>query len=136
MKLHFRVGTAHQSSQQLREQLVISSNMSLQSRQQKISTSTPKSSSKKSSKKAGGSSGDESSATLCSLLRVSPVGVKPSIPTKPGGRRKLKEKEELLINMVNQAKEREVCGKRNSGERGSMNSSVNTLSLQEVSSHM
>ena len=55
--------------------------------------------------------------------------VKPSIPAKPGGRRKLKEKEELLINMVNQAKEREVCGKRSTG---SMNSSVNTLSLQEV----
>jgi len=106
--------------------------MSSQSRQQKISTSTPKSSSKKSSKKAGDSSGDESSATLRSLLGVSPVGVKPSIPAKPGGRRKLKEKEELLINMVNQAKEREVCGKRNAGERGSMNSSVNTLSLQEV----
>ena len=105
--------------------------MSSQSRPQKISTSTPKSSSKKSSKsvKPGDSSGDESSATLRSLLGVSPVTVKPSIPAKPGGRRKLKEKEELLINMVNQAKEREVCGKRSTG---SMNSSVNTLSLQEV----
>ena len=87
--------------------------------------------------KAGDSSGDdESSATLRSLLGVSPVGEKPSIPAKPGGRRKLKEKEELLINMVNQAKEREVFGKRNSGEGGSMNSSVNTLSLQEVISHI
>ena len=112
--------------------------MSSQSRQQKISTSTPKSSSKKSPKmvKAGDSSGDESSATLRSLLGVSPVSVKPSVSAKPGGRKKLKEKEELLINMVNQAKEREVCGKRNAGERGSMNSSVNTLSLQEVSSHL
>jgi len=82
--------------------------------------------------KAGDSSGDESSATLRSLLGVSPVTVKPSIPAKPGGRKKLKEKEELLINMVNQAKEREVSGKRSTGERGSMNSSVNTLSLQEV----
>ena len=87
--------------------------------------------------KAGDSSGDdESSATLRSLLGVSPVGEKPSIPAKPGGRRKLKEKEELLINMVNQAKEREVFGKRNAGEGGSMNSSVNTLSLQEVISHI
>jgi len=77
--------------------------------------------------KPGDSSGDESSATLRSLLGVSPVSVKPSTPAKPGGRRKLKEKEELLINMVNQAKEREVCGKGNT-----MNSSVNTLSLQEV----
>ena len=112
--------------------------MSSQSRQQKISTSTPKSSSKKSSKmvKVGDSSGDESSATLRSLLGVSPVTVKPSIPVKPGGRKKLKEKEELLINMVNQAKEREVSGKRSTGERGSMNSSVNTLSLQEVISHL
>ena len=75
----------------------------------------------------GDSSGDESSATLRSLLGVSPVGVKPSIPAKPGGRRKLKEKEELLMKMVNQAKQREVCG--------SMNSSVNTLSLQEVISY-
>ena len=83
--------------------------------------------------KPGDSSGDESSAALRSLLGVSPVSVKPSIPAKPGGRKKLKEKEELLINMVNQAKEREVCGKRSTaGERGSMNSSVNTLSLQEV----
>ena len=81
--------------------------------------------------KAGDSSGDdESSATLRSLLGVSPVGEKPSIPAKPGGRRKLKE------NMVNQAKEREVFGKRNAGEGGSMNSSVNTLSLQEVISHI
>ena len=62
--------------------------------------------------------------------------MKPSIPAKPGGRKKLKEKEELLINMVNQAKEREVSGKRSTGERGSMNSSVNTLSLQEVISHL
>ena len=45
------------------------------------------------------------------------------------------EKEGLLMNMVNQAKEREVCGKRRAGESGSMNSSVNTLSLQEVISH-
>ena len=105
-----------------------------QIRQQKISTSTPKSSSKKCSKivKTGESnSGDESSATLRSLLGVSPVSVKPSTsPAKPGGgRRKLKEKEELLKNMVNQAKEREASKKR-----GSMNSSVNTLSLQEVNS--
>ena len=75
----------------------------------------------------GDSSGDESSATLRSLLGVSPVGVKPSIPAKPGGRRKLKEKEELLMKMVKQAKQR---------ERGSMNSSVNTLSLQEVISNL
>ena len=110
------------------------SKMSSQSRQQKISTSTPKSSSKKCSKivKTGeNSSGDESSATLRSLLGVSPVSVKPSTsPAKPGGgRRKLKEKEELLKNMVNQAKEREASRKR-----GSMNSSVNTLSLQEENS--
>ena len=112
--------------------------MSLQSRQQKISTSTPKHSSKKSSKmvKTGDSSGDESSATLRSLLGVSPVTVKPSIPAKPGGRKKLKEKEELLINMVNQAKEMEVSGNRSTGERGLMNSSVNTLSLQEVISQL
>ena len=30
--------------------------------------------------------------------------MKPSTIAKPGGRRKLKEKEEFLVNMVNQAK--------------------------------
>ena len=111
------------------EQLFLTSNMSSQGCPQKISTSTPKSSSRKSSKmvKAGDSSGDESSATLRSLLGVSPVSVKPSTPAKHGGRRKLKEKEELLINMVNQAKE-----SHGKGNTGAMNSCVNTLSLQEV----
>ena len=48
--------------------------------------------------KAGDSSGDdESSATLRSLLGVSPVSVKPSVPAKPGGRKKLKEKEHSEI---------------------------------------
>ena len=136
--VHFRVAVvnfAELINQELEGEVGFFSDgkMSSQSRQQKISTSTPKSSSKKCSKivKAGENSEDESSATLRSLLGVSPVSVKPSTsPAKPGGgRRKLKEKEELLKNMVNQAKEREASRKR-----GSMNSSVNTLSLQEVNS--
>merc|ERR1719447_1325901 len=86
--------------------------------------------------KLGDSSGDESTATLRSLLGVSPVCAKSSTSSKSGEQRKLREQEHQLHKMVNQAKEvnitRGTREKKGTNKKEGLNYSVNTLSLQEV----
>ena len=66
----------------------------------------------------------------------SPVCAKSSTPSKSGERRKLREQEDQLHKMVNQAKEvnitRSTREKKGTNKKEGLNYSVNTLSLQEV----
>ena len=66
----------------------------------------------------------------------SPVCAKSSTPFKSGERRKLREQEDQLHKMVNQAKEvnitRSTLEKKGTNKKEGLNYSVNTLSLQEV----